>query len=170
MNINLIDSDDDSLQELLDCYNNLPVKAQEQISGILINKLNELLGITDDCQTPIEKILAIALDEQINKILPYYVQEFFFKPQYIIECEDKKYRVDFFIKTRIAEKQINFVIECDGHDFHEKTKEQAKKDKQRERDLMKAGNVVIRFTGSEIVKNPIGCAREVIDIILNNFE
>lgn len=52
-------------------------------------------------------------------------------------------------------------IECDGHDFHEKTKEQAARDKQRDRDLQSIGWAVARFTGSEIFKNAPAAAEQV---------
>jgi very-short-patch-repair endonuclease len=40
------------------------------------------------------------------------------------------------------------VVECDGHDFHEKTKQQVTKDNRRERELQIAGWHVFRFSGS----------------------
>lgn len=53
------------------------------------------------------------------------------------------------------------VVECDGHDFHEKTKAQAARDKARDRDLVMAGYEVFRFTGSELWRDPWGCAEQV---------
>lgn len=55
------------------------------------------------------------------------------------------------------------VVECDGHDFHERTKEQAAKDRSRDRALITKGYTVFRFTGSELWRDPIGCADQVID-------
>lgn len=55
------------------------------------------------------------------------------------------------------------VIECDGHDFHERTKEQAARDRSRDRKLVTQGYTVFRFTGSELWRDPIGCAEQVID-------
>lgn len=53
------------------------------------------------------------------------------------------------------------IVECDGHDFHEKTKEQAARDKRRDRTLQALGYKVFRFTGSEVYKDAIACAKEV---------
>jgi very-short-patch-repair endonuclease len=64
-----------------------------------------------------------------------------------------KYRVDFLVEEYdfYGRKSLGqFVIECDGHDFHEKTKEQAAKDKKRDRELQSLGLKVFHFTGSEI--------------------
>lgn len=54
------------------------------------------------------------------------------------------------------------VVECDGHDFHERTKEQAAKDRARDRHLLLEGYEVFRFTGSELWRDPWGCAGQVI--------
>lgn len=55
------------------------------------------------------------------------------------------------------------IVECDGHDFHEKTKEQAKRDKKRDRELQKCGYAVFHFTGSEIWNDAFKCAAEAYD-------
>lgn len=57
---------------------------------------------------------------------------------------------------------VKLVVECDGHEFHEKTSEQAKKDKSRDRDLLSRGYPVMRFTGSEIYCDPLKCAEQVV--------
>lgn len=57
---------------------------------------------------------------------------------------------------------LKVAIECDGHDFHERTKEQAARDRARDRFLQGEGLDVLRFTGSEIWKSPEGCRAEII--------
>lgn len=64
-----------------------------------------------------------------------------------------------YLAEQVCEK---LVVECDGHEFHEKTPEQAKKDKSRDRDLLTCGYPVMRFTGSEIYLHPLKCAEQVI--------
>lgn len=71
------------------------------------------------------------------------------------------YRVDFLINAYGQ----NVVIECDGHDFHDRTKEQATRDRQRDRMLLSCGCHTVRFTGSEIYANATGCAFEVFDLL-----
>jgi hypothetical protein len=74
-----------------------------------------------------------------------------------------KYRADFILirlrfgytgkagfEKRTCDTLARVVIECDGHDFHEKTKEQAKRDKERDRLMQTEGYYVLRFTGSEL--------------------
>ena len=53
-------------------------------------------------------------------------------------------------------------IECDGHEFHQKTKQQAASDRARDRYFLKQGVPVMRFTGSEIWENAINCVDDVI--------
>lgn len=58
--------------------------------------------------------------------------------------------------------RLPLVVECDGHDFHERTKQQAKRDRARDREMMAAGYRVMRFTGSEIWRDPGACADEAL--------
>lgn len=74
------------------------------------------------------------------------------------------YRVDFMIER----EGRRIVVECDGHDFHERTKEQAERDKSRDRELTALGYTVMRFTGSEIWRNPFAAAQEVIDLAMRS--
>jgi very-short-patch-repair endonuclease len=74
------------------------------------------------------------------------------------------WRADFVIYRYdwMCEKWRIVIIECDGHDFHERTKEQAARDRSRDRRVSLSGFVVLRFTGSEIWKDPLGCAEQVM--------
>lgn len=56
-------------------------------------------------------------------------------------------------------------IELDGHAFHERTPAQVARDKQRERALIRHGFTILRFTGTEMVRNPRKCLDEVSDLI-----
>lgn len=70
--------------------------------------------------------------------------------------------VDFlFIVSDESGKLHKLVVECDGHEFHERTKDQAKRDRSRDRRLQESGYLVFRFTGSEIYRDAFGCALQV---------
>lgn len=74
------------------------------------------------------------------------------------------YRADFlFTVVKKEGGKANIVIELDGHDFHERTKEQASRDKARDRWMAANGFEVLRFTGSEVWRNPFKCAAECAD-------
>ena len=57
--------------------------------------------------------------------------------------------------------RVRAVVECDGHEFHEKTKSQAARDKARDRALVSQGFRVFRLSGSEIWNHPGATAYEV---------
>jgi very-short-patch-repair endonuclease len=71
------------------------------------------------------------------------------EPQRMLPTSRGEYAVDCCV-TRRGSRTPLVVIEIDGHDFHERTKEQARSDKQRERAIVRAGTTVVRFSGSEI--------------------
>jgi very-short-patch-repair endonuclease len=73
------------------------------------------------------------------------------------------YRVDFLLRLPVEDgASVNFVIECDGHEFHERTKEQAARDRSRDRKLQSLGYTVFRFTGSEIWASSERCTYEIM--------
>lgn len=78
-----------------------------------------------------------------------------------------EYRVDFVFGDCADFDKPNrcIVIECDGHDFHQKTKEQVARDRTRDRYLSTVYARVIRFTGSEIYRAPAKCAAEAMDVL-----
>ena len=73
------------------------------------------------------------------------------QPQYPIG----KYRTDFAIAS------AKLAIEIDGHAYHS-SKEQRTYDAQRDRAFTVEGWTVIRFTGSEVFKQPEQCAIEAL--------
>jgi len=75
-------------------------------------------------------------------------------------------RCDFGIVVWYRGEVVRTIlVECDGHEFHERTKAQAKKDKARDRHLQCQGYIVLRFTGSEIWSDAVACASEVCGLV-----
>jgi REase_MTES_1575 len=62
--------------------------------------------------------------------------------------------------------EVSLAIECDGHQWHERTKQQAAYDRARDRALLRSGFTTVRFTGSEINRDPNQCARELLDTLI----
>lgn len=135
---------------------------------------------TDYCQSPIEQLLFSELPfvgfgygtqmpaiADLDLPLPRPNSEVLICPQHAIG----NYRVDFaLIVDMWGDGDIKVVIECDGHDFHEKTKQQATRDKKRDRELQKAGWKVLRYTGSEIFKDVEAIAYEISGFICDLVE
>jgi hypothetical protein len=57
------------------------------------------------------------------------------------------------------------VVECDGHQFHERTPEQASKDRRRVRILQRLGIGVLPFTGTDVVRSSEDLAEEIVEFI-----
>lgn len=126
--------------------------------------------VLSKCESPIEMMMAINL--YIYKIVRGELE---IHPQKEIKTDKSLYRVDFLIQeiglTPLSHTyDIKIVVECDGHDFHEKTKDQAQRDKERDRVLQSLGYHVMRFTGSEIYKDAFSCAGEVINLIISHIK
>lgn len=68
-----------------------------------------------------------------------------------------RYRPDFML---ISWDGRCLLVECDGHDFHERTKEQAARDRKKDRTLQAEGYIILRYTGSELWEDPMQCAAD----------
>jgi len=76
-----------------------------------------------------------------------------------------KYRVDFYLEYWCMNRMLKLlIVECDGHDFHEKTKQQAQSDKKRDRILQNVAPVY-RYTGSEIFKEAHECTYQIVEFL-----
>ena len=152
-------------------YDNLSQKVDIMIYGNCgdYRMMQEMALI--DCESPIEQLLSLEMENlNLKFIREYnpYVDIVDIEKQVKIKCGKKSYRVDFLIPVIYKNRENKcFIIECDGYEFHQKTKEQVEKDNIRQRDLQKEGYEVIRFSGTEIWHRPYDCAREILNIILS---
>lgn len=121
--------------------------------------------------SPIEEMLGLELVQRGCVVLPPVdigtVHEFTVDPDVsgvlTMQRVFDQYRADFFVTAPFCSG--GFVQECDGHDFHEKTKEQAARDKQRDRWFLSRGFSTMRFTGSDIYHDASRCGDEVFQQI-----
>lgn len=127
--------------------------------------------VADRSESPIERALLSALRWSVTLSAdPACIKE---------DCEranDKRgiflyqqatvlhYRADFLLGAMSSPdaKPHWVVVECDGHEFHERTAEQAEHDRARDRAMTAAGYQVFRFTGREIQRDAGRCAAEVL--------
>lgn len=128
-------------------------------------------------ESPIEKIFLFAFTRRSAERLESNQINIYLEPQYEIKIGRKKYRADFYVdfdnvdeSTNKMTDEIKLIIECDGHNFHEKTKAQVKRNNERDYDLKKAGYEVLHFSGSQIYNDPYKCADDVIDFIESRLE
>lgn len=151
-------------------YEKLDSRVQAAMNDVLLEQVNSLLGSIHKAESPIEQLLIVALnptlfgfeyDKDIGVIQGYRVQL-----QEEVKTRRGLYRVDILITvTMPGGRALRLAVECDGHAFHEKTKEQAAHDKQRDRALAEIGLRMLRFTGSEIWRDPWACAEEVCGVL-----
>jgi very-short-patch-repair endonuclease len=149
-------------------YQELP----QNIKSILDLKLTNILGYSLDfiskCKSPIETIYALELIDMYQCIYHFYRNNhssLLIKPQHQINVDNTIVIADFYIESLDNGEMKKLIVECDGHEFHEKTKEQVTKDKERDRKLIKKGYTVVHFTGAEIVKDPTKCVIETLHIL-----
>ena len=90
-----------------------------------------------------------------------------------IKANGKKYIVDFYFEEDEYVNKFNtdkkIIIECDGYEFHQKTKEQVQKDNEREYNLKMAGYEILRFSGTQIYNNPFKCAEDTYNYIIKRI-
>ena len=118
--------------------------------------------------TPIERIMRIILvgvEDRLENMFDVL------HPILSIEMQTQigKYRADFIVSLFGNKDYNKYVIECDGHEFHEKTKEQARYDKQRERFFVQEGYKVLRYSGSEIYRDFGKIEEELFSIFEKEF-
>lgn len=129
-----------------------------------------------ECESPIEKILHVAIDFVcVLRLKEFGNWNFVVYPQEEIYYKEKTYRADFVM---MAEKYkgnvqdddvIYFVVECDGHEYHHTTKDQVNRDNERDMQIKLAGYDVLRFSGSQIFRDPFKCANDIIDYALTKI-
>lgn len=136
------------------------------------------------CESPIERVLAMGLElaAVLDRVrimtmcsgLPEEHEKYLtdhhkgsFTTLIAAQVHIEPYRVDFLVTSKPFPTlaPLRLVIECDGHDFHEKTKEQAARDKGRDREIVAKGFQIMRFTGSEIWRDPLHCARSIYSAV-----
>jgi very-short-patch-repair endonuclease len=138
--------------------------------------------IAQYCDSPIEALLGTAfhfaantasfiraratlvyLNESTRDRKPVLPGQWELVPQFSWEG----YRIDFAIFTSL---DYPIFIECDGHDFHERTKEQAAHDREKDRKIQSAGIPILRFTGSQIHASPLNCGFEIYNFIYKRVQ
>ena len=117
-------------------------------------------------ESPIEVILAFAYE-----LLYPDPQLILWTPQVEIKANGKTYIIDFQFSTEgNFDKEYKLLVECDGHNYHNKTKDQVKRDNERDYNLKLAGYDILRFSGSQIYNDPFKCAKEIYEYLMSKVE
>lgn len=136
--------------------------------------LEEIANQSHDTESPIERMLLAALLLKASSLNNYWLDVWC---QYSDFPMKTYYRCDFKVSIdNVGDlstdkcKSADVLVECDGHDFHEKTKAQVEYRNKRDLELKKAGYDILHFSGSQIYKDPIKCANEIIDYLIIKAE
>lgn len=155
----------------------------EKASRDAYRRMQETLEMQDESahESPIEHLFSLALCSQAEE---EDIDDVSFSTQVEHESAGRTYRVDvaFYAGHWLAmlahvvrpdlfgneaDIPLGLYVELDGHDFHERTKAQARRDKSRDRAMAADGVTVLRFTGSEVWRDPDACAKETLSIARN---
>ncbi len=120
--------------------------------------ISQSLRILGTCESPPEQLLTARLFSVARSVS--MVEDFELEPQHPVQTRTGQVRVDLLARGKVGGATVNLAVECDGHTYH-KTKEQAARDRQRDRDLRLEGYDVVRFAATEIMDDPEECALEV---------
>lgn len=176
----------DSLSQITDAIDPLARVVFEELARSKMSDLiNDIEHVLEQCESPIEKVFISAImaaareagyetfdlyetNHDIDSYAPGSSCELAIWPQF----EVGKYRIDFRLVAKAYDARLNppwstrkIMVECDGHEFHERTKEQAKRDRAKDRHLQALGYKILRFTGSEIWADPYKCAKETFTFL-----
>lgn len=131
----------------------LSVEACIRYPGLIFRVDGREYGFGED---NIKAWMTIEPQVQIRELRVDFRVELAAKPLQFVDFEDLQFVDDSWDKRLEA-----MVVECDGHEFHEKTVEQATRDKARDRLLQSCGLFVFRYTGSDIFNRCFDNAKEI---------
>lgn len=166
-------------EEYFQGFLELPKKAQQIMMMLFIkDKLMPQAMLEEVIKSPIEKIFITAFEMYIHMSNK---EEFFLFPQEKVQIDNKTYYADFMFKAdeyltklilgkEIRNYNYKLIIECDGYEFHQKTRQQVQKDNEREYDLKMAGYEILRFSGSQIYNEPLKCAEDTYNYIMKKIK
>lgn len=132
----------------------------------------------DRCESPLELALAKAVCCITPEFIPRNIAQ---DPceighsgswciHIISQVNIENYRADLAIvpaDMNDGPDSWSLVLEVDGHEFHERTKEQARRDRSRDRFMLVNGINVMRFTGQEVHQDAISCAHEALSFAIS---
>lgn len=106
-------------------------------------------------ESPMEFLFWAAVRSTVPELCKYLC------PQVEIPTDAFNYRIDFLFEQHGRK----IAIEIDGHDAH-KTREQRTHDAQKDRFMKSRGIETLRFTGTELHRDAVACAKEFFRMAL----
>lgn len=154
------------LEEILDSDTTAEKLNLSEEKGVIVDKHYQTDELCKECKYKLTSFCSICLftlDSPLERKLfvALHQEGIYFTPQYPLDWNGKKASQDDSSKTGFSNllTKVDFFIEkngtrlcvyTDGHTYHERTEEQATRDKNIDRKLQDFGFKVLRYTGKEI--------------------
>ncbi len=160
--------------ELLDAYTGEESWAAVMFRTFLFNfdsDLDKLFKLVTLCASPLEMAVAIGFLSLAETDVGVHLRAWDDVHVTIDESHSiypqrqvGKYRVDFAIESNEFHKStpVKIAVELDGHEFHERTVDQAVHDRQRDRFLVSEGWKVVRYHRKEIADDLMKVVKEIV--------
>jgi very-short-patch-repair endonuclease len=130
----------------------------QRICSTVSDASDHIYTAENKCKSPIESMMYLRLkDSQLGTVSNGVIPGMEIFTQHRVG----RYIVDFLVRS----DDVNIVIECDGHNFHEKTKQQVEHDKKRDRYMQTKGYKILRYSGSEIYRGNIDIHSDLMKIL-----
>ncbi len=100
---------------------------------------------------------------EANKEYIDFVNAVHLVPQAVLTLSGRTIRPDLAMWFP-ADDSVRLLIECDGYQFHS-GRDKFKSDRARDRELLELGYRVLRYSGSEIMEDPVTLAKSVTDLL-----
>jgi hypothetical protein len=136
--------------------------------------------IHSKASSPLEAIFALWWEAHLFAYRSMRAMHFDLKlvPQHVVPCDETNYRLDFMVAGiypaslervagRVGLTPPLIGVELDGHDFHEKSKEQVTYRNQRDRALQRRGWQVFHVSGSELHGKPTDTIHEIAETAIS---
>jgi len=108
------------------------------------------------------------LESEIDRYSKDYIEK-----RYVVSVVPQfqvlKYRVDFQVSITEKDFKKSVLVECDSAKFHNTSPEHTKYEEQRQEEILAQKHDLIRFTGSDIMRNGLVCASHIFKELLGDL-
>lgn len=131
------------------------------IYSIKLDKYQDVGWLTDAFPIPIN----LCFIEEMRAEEELFIDGRKIKPDFIMDFS--RLNIDGYSVYPLL-KDLKYVVEIDGFEYHS-NKKQMNYDYQRENTLKLNGYNVVRFTGSQVFRQPYNCVHDFVSIVVNDI-
>jgi hypothetical protein len=109
--------------DVLDYWRKLNSRTQKDIISLTLADSAMVVRTIGSCESVLEQVLAAHLLTVARTMS--LVQDFTLEPQHEVETPAGQFRIDLLARGLVNGCLLCLAVECDGHAYHDRTKEQA---------------------------------------------